>query len=131
MRMISEHITIDEVSCNCGCGFGDKQGDLQKGIIDIFEEIRQQVSLYIGIDTPIYISSGCRCEAYNSIVSKAKDSFHTKGQALDILCPEELEFDKLLEICTVVMGGSGGLGIHRKKNFIHIDNRTKVWRKTY
>lgn len=129
--MISEHITIDEVSCNCGCGYGEKQGDLQQGIIDIFEMIRREVSLYLGIDTPIYISSGCRCEAYNSTVSNAKQSYHTKGQALDLHLPNEMEFEKFAEICIIVMAGIGGLGIHKKKNFIHIDNRTKVWRKTY
>lgn len=37
-----------------------------------------------GLNVPIIVSSGYRCKELNSLISKSKNSQHTKGEALDL-----------------------------------------------
>ena len=69
----------------------------------IFEPIRKH------FNKPIYVSSGYRCKELNAAIGGAKNSQHTKGQAIDIdqgnrkenmeifdFIKNNLEFDQLI-----------------------------------
>lgn len=66
----------------------------------------------------LYITSGYRCQSHNRKVGGVKNSKHTRGQAVDIVCPidEFEEFVKTAEdFFDVVLP-------YKKNNFIHCHN---------
>ena len=75
------------------------------------------------INKPIKIISGYRSEKYNQQVGGAKDSYHVKGRAVDIQV-DGFDIYKLAIIAG--MTGFSGIGLYKKQNFIHLDNREKL-----
>ena len=71
---LSEHFTEAELACKCGCGLCNVAPEL----LTLLEKIRALLG------TPVYISSGCRCEAHNEAVGGVSGSKHVAGQAADI-----------------------------------------------
>lgn len=66
-----------EFTCKCGCGL-----NLQKnGIKKIADEIREHFG------RPAIISSGTRCVKHNKEVGGVAGSYHTTGNAIDIIIP--------------------------------------------
>lgn len=66
-----------EFTCKCGCGT-----NLQKnGIKRIADEIREHFG------KPAIISSGTRCAKHNKAVGGVAGSYHTTGNAIDIIIP--------------------------------------------
>lgn len=66
-----------EFTCKCGCGL-----NLQKdGIKRIADEIREHFG------KPAIISSGTRCVKHNKEVGGVAGSYHTTGNAIDIIIP--------------------------------------------
>ena len=66
-----------EFTCKCGCGL-----NLQKnGIKKIADEIREHFG------KPAIISSGTRCVKHNKAVGGVAGSYHTTGNAIDIIIP--------------------------------------------
>ena len=64
-----------EFTCKCGCGL-----NLQKnGIKQIADEIREHFG------RPTIITSGTRCVKHNKAVGGVAGSYHTTGNAIDIL----------------------------------------------
>lgn len=64
-----------EFTCKCGCGL-----NLQKdGIKRIADEIREHFG------RPAIISSGTRCKKHNAEVGGVAGSYHTTGNAIDII----------------------------------------------
>lgn len=64
-----------EFTCKCGCGL-----NLQKdGIKRIADEIREHFG------KPATITSGTRCEKHNKEVGGVSNSWHMKGNAIDIV----------------------------------------------
>lgn len=64
-----------EFTCKCGCGL-----NLQKnGIKRIADEIREHYG------RPVTITSGTRCAKHNKAVGGVANSYHTKGNAMDIV----------------------------------------------
>ena len=64
----------------------------------------------IGVGAPIIVNSGYRCKELNTVVGGAKNSQHTKGEAVDVttgtiygnMClfnyiKDNLEFDQLID----------------------------------
>ena len=66
-----------EFTCKCGCGL-----NLQKnGIKRIADEIREHFG------KPAIISSGTRCVKHNKAIGGVAGSYHTTGNAIDIIIP--------------------------------------------
>lgn len=120
---ISQHLTAKEVSCKCGCGYCSKPENFSCKTALAFEEIRRAVSEKIGKDTPIIISSGCRCPEHNYNIGGAVNSRHMHGDALDLVCPEGISYEDFYDICDKVIGNKGGVGKYLNKNIVHIDTR--------
>ena len=110
---ITEHLKISEITCKCGCGFADLSPDIAM----VFEIVRAY------FDVPISVLSGCRCYAHNLTVSKAKDSRHVKGDALDLACPKGVDYEEFYAFLENLIGDRGGVGYYPKQNFVHIDLR--------
>jgi hypothetical protein len=82
-----------------------------------------------GVDSPIHISSGYRCERDNNAIGGAKTSQHTKGQAADIstanktveelyllIKNSDIDFDQLIqEFDRWVHVSYTAVGVNRKE----------------
>jgi len=77
------------------------------------------------INQPIQVLSGCRCPEYNERVGGAKESFHTKGYAVDftVLRANDTVDEPALLMIDEAFGRrwSGGYHYYIKQRFIHID----------
>ena len=70
---MSEHFSVAELSCRCGCGYCAPSADL----ITLAEEIRAILG------KPMIVHSCCRCARHNAEVGGKKDSKHLTGHAMD------------------------------------------------
>jgi len=89
---LSDHFSLDEFLISPTAkteGFTEQfspSSDIVVNLIQtahMMEEIRHLVSLKAGVDTPIRISSGYRCERLNSFLSGSHNSQHLTGEASD------------------------------------------------
>lgn len=113
---LSAHFQSTEFDChgsNC-CN----ETLIDPKLVDLLETIREHYN------KPVTITSAYRCPTHNSTVSKAKNSYHTRGQAADFtvsgVTPREVA--KYAESL-----GIKGIGLYETKsdgNFVHIDTRT-------
>lgn len=71
---MSEHFKRYEFACKCGCGFAAMDEEL----IKCLEDVRSHFG-----DSPVMITSGCRCETHNKYIGGSSSSYHTKGLAAD------------------------------------------------
>lgn len=82
--------------------------DIMVNLIDLVEAILDPLREWYG--KPIYINSGYRCKALNKAVGGARNSQHTKGQAVDFdtrskkdneklfnYIKDNMEFDQLID----------------------------------
>lgn len=118
---VSKHITLREASCNCGCG----RALLMPQIVYLFEEVREDFGV------PLMINSGFRCQVYQLHLmelglTKAQNSPHVSGAALDISIPYNIKPDCLKD--TFIRNskrlgfGKCRIGMKKYKNrFIHVD----------
>ena len=87
-------------------------------LVELLQTIREHYN------KPITITSAYRCPTHNSKVSKAKNSYHTKGQAADFT----VSGVKPREVAQYAESiGIKGIGLYETKsdgNFVHIDTRT-------
>ncbi|MFP4460109.1 MAG: YcbK family protein [Candidatus Zixiibacteriota bacterium] len=120
---ISSHIKLAEIVCHCGCGFGSYTNDFSIETATAFEKIRTEIAKVIGREIPLIITSACRCKFWNDEIGGSADSRHIHGDALDIRCPKELDYDTFFDICDRIIGRNGGVGYYEKSNFMHIDTR--------
>ena len=114
---ITEHLTRGEIECHCGCGKGLKDNDFKIHVAQAFEQIRQRIG------KPLAVSSGCRCESWNELQGGTDHSQHLLCNALDLICPSSIDYEKFYQICVSVIGDGGGVGYYPDKNFVHIDLR--------
>ena len=88
-------------------------------LINLLYEIKQN----LGTDSQFNIVSGYRTPRTNSMLRRthrgvAKNSFHTKGQAVDIFVPNV----SLRKVRDIAIGlGKGGVGYYPNSNFVHVD----------
>ncbi len=88
-------------------------------LVNLLYDIKQS----IGDDSQFNIVSGYRSERTNSMLRRsrkgvAKNSFHTKGQAVDIYVPHV----SLRKVRDIAIGlGQGGVGYYPGSNFVHVD----------
>ncbi len=63
--------------------------------------------------------------ARSGVTGVARDSFHLRGMAVDIHCPEK-SYRQLEAACLELV--PGGVGLYRKSGFIHVDSGpTRRW----
>lgn len=89
-------------------------------LLDLLHEIRRR----LGSDQPFHVISGYRSPKTNAmLVSQsnggvAKNSFHTRGMAVDLFLPGERL--SVLRRVAVAMR-RGGVGYYPESNFVHVD----------
>ena len=111
MGDLSDHFSKVEFQCDCGCGFGTKEGDVDADLIELLEEIREEIG------KPIRITSGCRCQEHNANVGGVPNSAHTRGTAADIHVSGGHHRYKVMRAASNNM--AAGIGI--AKTFVHVD----------
>ena len=121
MGDLSKNFSKLEIMCPCSCG-ADK-------ISPVLIEKLQKVRNIIG--RPIVITSGVRCEFYNTSIKASMNSSHIPdsygmGNAVDIACTNSKDRYELVELSQKffnrigISGGSYG-------GFVHLDvDRSKV-----
>ena len=79
---------------------------------------------------PVKINSAYRTPAYNASVGGAGESFHTKGQAADIVV-SGVSTQRVYDYCANTLN-LPGVGRYAAKGFVHIDvgARAIKWRQT-
>ena len=90
-EQLTPHFKRSEFSCKCKgkyCSPLHMNVDLR--LVEICEVIRQH------LNTPIRISSGCRCKTWNKLQGGVDDSSHVFGFAADLHC-DALGSKKLYE----------------------------------
>lgn len=114
---LSPNFKVKEFSCKDGS---------DKVLIDInLVEKLQELRNYLG--KPITILSGYRTDSYNKQCGGADNSYHLKGQAVDIYCSG---VKPIVIALWVEFNGLGGIGIYlnRSQEFVHIDTRVNKYR---
>lgn len=116
MRKVSEHFSLSEATCHCGCG----QATIDKKLYEILELFRS----YIG-DKPMITHCINRCQKHNKNVGGVKNSQHVGGHAWDGhvagLTTKELHELALSAYKNNIL--PGGLGLYDWG--IHIDSGKK------
>lgn len=86
-------------------------------LIDMFEEFRLRV------DEPILITSAMRCQRHNSdpFVGGKPNSKHLIGCAMDLFCPENVDFNQFVTLAKLSFKLSGVyIKVYWGKSFIHV-----------
>lgn len=76
MEMLSPHFSLDECKCRCGCGLCNVTPQL----LDLAEKVRSI------LQTPMIVTSVCRCREHNAKVGGSPRSKHLSGLAMDFYC---------------------------------------------
>lgn len=113
---LSSHFQSTEFDCHGDNCCSETLIDLK--LVEFLQDIRNHFG------KGITITSAYRCPTHNSTVSKAKNSYHTKGQAVDFVVSgvKPREVAKYAESI-----GIKGIGLYETSadgNFVHIDTRT-------
>ena len=108
---LSKNFSRQEFACNCGCGFDT----VDAGLLKYLECIRQH------FDSPITITSGCRCFSHNAYIGGSKNSFHLRGRAADFIVKGVHPYE-VYQYCDEKWPQFFGLG--RYETFTHFDTRT-------
>ncbi len=107
---LSDHFSSTEFDCHCNYP-NCKITYIDSALIDYLEIKRFQIG------KPLNVSSGFRCLRHNRKEGSGDGSQHPKGKAADIFTKGDItEHSELFQ-------DAGGLGIYRKKKFLHVDVR--------
>ena len=88
-------------------------------LMRILESIREHFG------KPVIINSGYRTPEWNTKIGGAKNSYHMKGMAADIVV-KGVSSKQVAEYASVIMQNGG---VIRYTNFTHIDVRSQKYRK--
>jgi len=105
---ISQHFSRKEFECSCGCGFDTVDALL----LEALEAIREHFS------SPITVTSGCRCPAYNNSIGGVHKSQHIRGRAADIQV-KDVEPSEVARFAEEL-----GMSVGSYNSFTHVDSRT-------
>ena len=114
---LSANFKVKEFMCNDAC---------DKVLIDI-DLVSQLQDLRDYLGKPVTITSGYRTESYNKQCGGAENSYHLKGQAVDIYCSG---VKPIVIALWAEFNGLGGIGLYldRIQEFVHIDTRQNKYR---
>ena len=113
----AKHFTGKEFRCKDGT----KEYLYSPNLIEVLEKIRKH------FNAPVIINSGYRTPAWNTKVGGAKNSYHMKGMAADIVVKNH-NSKEVAEYASKVLSGLAG-GVIKYANFVHIDVRERYYRK--
>jgi uncharacterized protein YcbK (DUF882 family) len=111
MGDLSFHFNRSEFECPCGCGFDTVDAVL----VEALESVRTY------FDSPVTVTSGCRCAAYNYEVGGVERSQHKKGRASDIQVSGTAPM-----LVADYVESLGLLSVGRYDTFTHVDSRSGV-----
>lgn len=114
-KKLQTHFKGAEMACKDGA----KEYMYAPELMRILESIREH------FNKPVIINSGYRTPEWNAKVGGAKNSYHMKGMAADIVV-KGVNPKQVAEYASVIMQNGGVIGY---KNFTHIDVRSKKYRK--
>lgn len=108
---ITEHFTVSEMACKCGCGSCNMETDF----MIMLEKLRKMIG------KPIIVTSGMRCPQHSVAVGGYSNDAHVRGFAADIIVDGLTSYDiaEYAEKC-----GFTGIGIINN-TAVHVDNRNK------
>ena len=75
MTKLSNDFQRWEFSCGCGCGYDN----IDLKLVEKLQCLRDLIG------KPIVVTSGCRCELYNSHIGGVNNSPHLTGEGADII----------------------------------------------
>ncbi len=116
---ISKHFEAREFQCKDG----SEHLLICKELITILETIRTH------FNAPVKINSGYRTPWWNTQVGGAKNSFHCKGMAADIVVKGHTSKEVAKYISNLMDNLESKGGVIRYTNFVHVDVREKRYRK--
>lgn len=114
-KQIQNHFQGVEMACKDGTEEYMYAPELMK----VLENVREH------FNKPVIINSGYRTPEWNTRVGGAKNSYHMKGMAADIVV-KGVNAKQVAEYASVIMQNGG---VIRYTNFTHIDVRSKRYRK--
>ena len=100
----------EEFACKCGCGFDAVDFEL----ITVLQDVREF------FDTSVVISSGCRCQPYNTVINGSCKSKHLLAKAADIAVKCVLPAEVYIYLCKKYKD-TYGIGLY--PTFVHLDVR--------
>lgn len=112
---ITPHFQVKEFACKDGSD--DIYIDLD------LAELEEKIRCYF--NAPTYNLSAYRTEAYNKKVSNSKESQHCLGKAADIRVAGVSPIAVSLYAEFVLLVDTGGIGLYKGQNFVHVDTREK------
>lgn len=113
-KQISKNFKVKEFRCKDG-------SDMIFVDVDFVKNKLQAIRDHFGV--PVTINSAYRTESHNAKVGGAKGSYHTKGQAFDIV----VKGKTTLEVAKYAQQ-LGINGIIQYNTFVHVDSRaTRYW----
>ena len=116
MGDITANFSRNEFACK-GVGCCGGSSPINKDLVKALQNLRDLAGV------PLSISSGFRCLTHNRNVGGASKSFHTLGDAVDVLIPEGFTIGKIEELARRVQAFKmGGIGLY--SGWIHLDVRT-------
>lgn len=109
---ISEHFTVAEYKCKCGCGICNVDPILALKVEHLRKRLGRKLS----------VNSGCRCKIYNEKVGGSKGSYHIASKtrasrAVDIHAPTGQERGEI--VAAALSLGFTGIGVDN--GYIHLD----------
>ena len=108
---IAPHFRWTEFRCN-HCDFYERPPEQ---LLIWLENIRHHFG-----DTPMDISSGCRCETKNKMAGGKPNSYHLKGMAADFYM-HGVSANDVYDYANKLINSQGGVGWYH--SFTHIDTR--------
>jgi len=116
-EILSDHFFRDEFACQ-GLDCCGHSAPIDAKIIEGLEKFRFLLSKIEGEEIAVKITSGFRCKKHNEQIGGSKDSYHTKGLAVDIQTKASVQ--NMLEAASQIrLFKYGGIGIY--KNRLHLD----------
>ena len=114
---LSANFKVKEFACRDGS---------DKVLIDV-DLVAKLQDLRTYLNKPITITSGYRTDSYNKQCGGADNSYHLKGQAVDIYCSG---VKPIVIALWAEFNGLGGIGLYldRTQEFVHIDTRQNKYR---
>lgn len=113
---VGQHFKVREFACKDG----SQVVFIDSYLVSILDILRNQVG------KPVIINSGYRTPTRNKAVGGAKYSYHMRGMAADIRINDMTAKEIANKLNTII---PNECGIIVYENWVHIDTRTKKYRK--